>query len=72
VIPCAKNPILEVGYNIPVEVGLDENAIATPRLVIDLDAFERNVAKMKSLCLQLNIQLRPHGKLHKSGVLLQF
>ncbi|NBP49439.1 MAG: DSD1 family PLP-dependent enzyme, partial [Alphaproteobacteria bacterium] len=32
---------LEVGYNIPALVGMDEADIQTPCLVLDLDALER-------------------------------
>src|SRR5579875_154651 len=46
---------------------LQSNAadIATPALVIDLEAFERNVAKMAEHCRQNGIALRPHAKTHK-------
>ena len=39
--------------------------IATPALVIDLDAFERNVARMAAHCREQGISLRPHAKTHK-------
>lgn len=32
---------LEVGYNIPAAIGMDEADIQTPCLVVDLDALER-------------------------------
>jgi len=38
----------------------------TPGLIIDLDAFEANVAKMARLCDRQGIKLRPHSKTHKS------
>ena len=38
---------LEVGYDVPARVGQTLDQICTPALVIDLDAFDRNVAKMK-------------------------
>ena len=37
---------LEVGYNIPAMVGMEEAEIQTPCLVLDLDALERNIIKM--------------------------
>jgi D-serine deaminase-like pyridoxal phosphate-dependent protein len=46
---------------------LQRNAadIQTPALVIDLDAFERNVAKMAEHCRRNGISLRAHAKTHK-------
>lgn len=39
--------------------------IATPALVIDLDAFERNVARMAEHCRKHGVSLRAHSKTHK-------
>jgi D-serine deaminase-like pyridoxal phosphate-dependent protein len=39
--------------------------IATPALVIDLDAMERNIAAMAAHSKKNNIALRPHAKTHK-------
>jgi D-serine deaminase-like pyridoxal phosphate-dependent protein len=46
---------------------LNRNAsdLKTPALVIDLDAFERNVRKMADHCRASGISLRPHAKTHK-------
>ncbi len=46
---------------------LQRNAtdIQTPALVIDLDVFERNVAKMADHCRANGISLRAHAKTHK-------
>src|SRR6185295_7767834 len=41
--------------------------LQTPPLVIDLDAFERNVAKMVAHAKKSGIGLRPHAKTHKSA-----
>lgn len=40
--------------------------IPTPALVLDLDAFERNVARMAEHCRLNGLELRPHAKTHKS------
>jgi 3-hydroxy-D-aspartate aldolase len=40
--------------------------LTTPALVIDLDAMERNIARMAEHCRKHNIALRPHAKTHKS------
>jgi len=41
------------------------NQLSTPCLILDIDAFERNVARMAAHCADLGIALRPHGKAHK-------
>jgi 3-hydroxy-D-aspartate aldolase len=58
---------LEVGYNIPAAIGMDEADIQTPCLVVDLDAMEKNVATMRDLCQQMGVRHRVHGKMHKSA-----
>lgn len=40
-------------------------ALNTPVLVIDLDAFERNVASMAAFARASGVRLRPHAKTHK-------
>ncbi|MGO4331632.1 DSD1 family PLP-dependent enzyme [Cupriavidus sp. 2TAF22] len=45
--------------------GQPMTAIDTPALVLDLDAFERNVAHMQQAADQAGVQLRPHAKAHK-------
>jgi len=57
---------LEVGYNVPAAVGMDEADIQTPCLVLDLDALERNVVKMGEFAKQMGVRHRVHGKMHKS------
>lgn len=57
---------LEVGYNVPAAVGMDEADIQTPCLVVDLDALERNVVKMGDFAKQMGVRHRVHGKMHKS------
>jgi len=41
-------------------------AIPTPALILDLDAFERNVARMAEHCKVNGLGIRPHAKTHKS------
>lgn len=41
------------------------DAIDTPALVIDLDAFERNLATMARFAERARVRLRPHAKTHK-------
>ncbi|HEY0106689.1 MAG TPA: alanine racemase, partial [Rhizomicrobium sp.] len=40
--------------------------LQTPALVVDLDAFERNIAAMVEHANKVGIGLRPHAKTHKS------
>src|SRR3954467_12738494 len=37
----------------------------TPALIIDLDAFERNIAKLADFAKSSGIRVRPHAKTHK-------
>lgn len=46
-------------------VGDPVAAIATPALVIDLDAMERNLARMAEFARTHGMRLRPHAKTHK-------
>lgn len=62
----AKAEELEVGYNVPAAVGMDEADIQTPCLVIDLDALEHNIVKMGRFAKDMNVRHRVHGKMHKS------
>lgn len=57
---------LEVGYDVPALPGMDEAAIQTPCLVLDLDALERNIRKMGAYVRERGMGLRVHGKMHKS------
>jgi D-serine deaminase-like pyridoxal phosphate-dependent protein len=44
-------------------------AVATPALVIDLDAMERNLAAMAVFARSHGVRLRPHAKMHKSAAI---
>jgi len=57
---------LEVGYEVPARVGMDESEIQTPCLVLDLDALERNVRRMGDWAKAHGVRHRVHGKMHKS------
>ena len=45
--------------------GVDQ--IDTPALVVDLDAMERNIARMAEFARKHQVLWRPHAKLHKSA-----
>ena len=53
----------------PAEIGAAFSAIDTPALVIDLDAFERNLDAMAAAARTLGVRLRPHAKTHKSPII---
>ena len=52
-------------YRIPADIGDALDDIDTPALVVDLDAFERNIRKMAEFARTRNVRLRPHAKTHK-------
>jgi len=49
----------------PATVGMKIAAVDTPALILDLDAFERNVARMADALRGTSVRLRPHAKSHK-------
>ena len=57
---------LEVGLDIPAAIGMHVDEIATPALLVDLDAFERNVATLKRRLEAAGVRLRAHAKTHRS------
>jgi 3-hydroxy-D-aspartate aldolase len=57
---------MEIGFDVAAAVGMDEGEVATPALVVDLDMFEANLARMQALAADAGMALRPHAKTHKS------
>ncbi|SLN21824.1 3-hydroxy-D-aspartate aldolase BhcC [Ruegeria meonggei] len=57
---------LDVGFDIPAAIGMDESEIQTPCLILDLDALERNIKKMGAYAKDHGMRHRVHGKMHKS------
>ncbi|HZV20719.1 MAG TPA: DSD1 family PLP-dependent enzyme [Hyphomicrobiales bacterium] len=53
----------------PAQIGAAFSGIDTPALLIDLDAFERNLDAMAEFCAQRPVRLRPHAKTHKSPII---
>ncbi len=49
----------------PADVGMALEEIDTPALLLDLDAFEYNLALMADEVARAGVTLRPHGKAHK-------
>ena len=52
----------------PAAVGTPVDEIDTPALVVDLDAYPRNLARMAGFVASQRIRLRPHAKTHKCPV----
>jgi 3-hydroxy-D-aspartate aldolase len=50
----------------PASIGMKLEEVDTPCLIVDLDAFERNVAKLSGFLRQRGIRHRAHAKTHKS------
>ncbi len=49
----------------PAEIGMALADVDTPALLLDLDAFERNLDRMDASLKGKSIKLRPHAKSHK-------
>lgn len=52
-------------HDAPAVVGASVNAIDTPALVLDLDAFESNMEEVHAIVQTAGINIRPHAKAHK-------
>src|SRR4051812_39053006 len=50
-------------------VGQPVAAIDTPSLVVDLDAMQRNLARMADFARKHSVRWRAHAKMHKSSAL---
>jgi D-serine deaminase-like pyridoxal phosphate-dependent protein len=53
----------------PAAAGMPLEAVDTPALLVDLDAFERNLERMAAFVRSAGVHLRPHAKTHKSPVI---
>jgi len=53
----------------PAEIGMSLAEVDTPALIIDLDAFERNLRRLADRVQQSGVRLRPHAKTHKCPVI---
>ncbi|CFX56626.1 D-threonine aldolase [Candidatus Filomicrobium marinum] len=49
----------------PARLGIPLADVDTPALILDLDAFERNLQTMADWAKSKNVRLRPHAKSHK-------
>ena len=53
----------------PAEIGMSLEDVDTPALLLDLDAFERNLDRMAAAIADKPVKLRPHSKSHKCAVI---
>ncbi|MGD9615819.1 MAG: DSD1 family PLP-dependent enzyme [Alphaproteobacteria bacterium] len=52
----------------PAEIGMSLDEVDTPALIVDLDAFERNLKRLAER-VRGRVRLRPHAKTHKCPVI---
>jgi 3-hydroxy-D-aspartate aldolase len=50
---------------LPAEIGMPLAEVDTPCLILDLDAFERNLDRLSASLAGRMVKLRPHAKSHK-------
>jgi D-serine deaminase-like pyridoxal phosphate-dependent protein len=53
----------------PAEVGMPLDAVDTPALLLDLEALEKNIARLAAEVSGAGVRLRPHAKSHKCPVI---
>jgi D-serine deaminase-like pyridoxal phosphate-dependent protein len=49
----------------PAEAGMSLSDVDTPALILELDAFERNLDRLAASLAGKNVKVRPHAKSHK-------
>lgn len=53
----------------PADIGVTLDDVDTPALIVDLDAFERNLERLAAYAARHAVRLRPHAKTHKCPVI---
>ena len=53
----------------PARIGDPLDAVDTPALIVDLDAFEYNLRKLPETLIGKPVRIRPHAKTHKSPII---
>ena len=53
----------------PAEIGMSLEDVDTPALLLDLDAFERNMDRMAKTLDGTSVKIRPHSKSHKCAII---
>jgi D-serine deaminase-like pyridoxal phosphate-dependent protein len=59
-------PVTSIALPPAARPGDPLDRVDTPALLLELDAFERNVARMQAACSAAGVALRPHAKAHKT------
>ncbi|MGO4833470.1 alanine racemase, partial [Rhizobiaceae sp. 2RAB30] len=57
----------EPGYDVPALPGMALHEVQTPALLVDLDALDRNLERMRRFVKESGMRLRAHAKTHKSA-----
>ena len=63
----APNDNAEPGFDVPALPGMALHEIQTPALLVDLDALDRNLERMRLFVETHGVRLRAHAKTHKSA-----
>lgn len=53
----------------PAQIGMSLEEVDTPSLIIDLDAFERNLKRLSDTVAGTSVNLTPHAKTHKCPII---
>src|SRR5215831_512572 len=53
----------------PAEIGMPLDEVDTPALIVDLDAFERNLRRLADRIAGSPVKARPHAKTHKCPII---
>src|SRR6476660_5501514 len=64
--PPSQEGSANMPFDPPAQPGMALADVDTPALIVDLDAFERNLKHMADFVGQAGVRLRPHAKTHKS------
>ena len=64
-VETAPYPENHMSTYVPAEIGMPLAEVDTPALILDLDAFERNLDRLDASLAGTNVKVRPHAKSHK-------
>jgi D-serine deaminase-like pyridoxal phosphate-dependent protein len=53
----------------PAEIGMPVEEIDTPALLVEMEPFERNLARLAAAAARAGVRTRPHAKTHKSAMI---
>jgi D-serine deaminase-like pyridoxal phosphate-dependent protein len=64
-VSAAANTVIPHALPAPARPGMRIEEVDTPALLLDLDAFERNLRRLHTTLLGRTVRVRPHAKSHK-------